>query len=179
MGQLHQLHSSQRYLVTNQTYKSWYNDIELLKSYDRSVGQKIKKINDINMKQCFCVYYTNKVSSPYNSRFSNDTGPIRLEMKYSGVRRNFYQISGIGVWSAVGYRRWTVLDVSTFYATRYIGYRFEQGEHLFVQKIQIHVKSTPKMIYCKVSTCYKLVISVFNYVVLESVKTMYVIIYFL
>ena len=126
-----------------------------------------------------CVYHTNKVSSPYNSRFPNETAPIRLEMKYSGVRRNFYQISGIGVWSVVGYRRSTFLDVSTFYTTRYIGCRFEQREHLFLQKIQIHGKNTPKMIYCKASTCYCLVISVFNYVVLESVKTMYAIIYFL
>jgi hypothetical protein len=43
----------------------------------------------------------------------------------------------------------TVLDVSTFYITLYTYYiecRFEQGENLFPQNIQIHEKSTPRMI---------------------------------
>jgi hypothetical protein len=114
---------------------------------------------------CF-VYYTNKVpvSSLCNSRFPNAPGPIRFEMKYSGVRRNSYQRPGIGTWSAVGYRRWRVFDVSTFYITRYIGCRFEQEKQWVVQKTEIYVKSSPQMIYCKASACYSVVISEFNYV---------------
>jgi len=93
----------------------------------------------------FFVYYTNKVSSPSSKR--NETNQIRDEI-FMGVRRNFYQISGIGAWSAVCYRRWRVFDVTTLYTTRYIVCGFEQGEHLFVQKTQIYVKSTPQMMYC-------------------------------
>ena len=88
-------------------------------------------------------------------RPSNDTRPIQFEMYYSLVRRNFFQMTHrwwvkcIWVLSAVGYRRWTVLDLSTFYITlytHYIGCRFEQGENVFPQNIQIHEKSTPRMI---------------------------------
>jgi len=71
--------------------------------------------------------------------------------------------------SVIGHR--SVISRGLQTMKSYIGCRFEHGEHLFVQKIHIHVKSTPKMIYCKASTCYSLVISVVNYVVLVFVKT--------
>jgi len=67
-------------------------------------------------------------------------------MKYSGVSGGCRGV--ISRWLPT----MNSLDVSTFYITRYIGCRFEQGENVFDHKTQIHVKSTPKMIYCKVST---------------------------
>jgi hypothetical protein len=56
---------------------------------------------------------------------------------------------GIGVGSAMENRcrRRRVLDVPTFYITHYTGCRFEHGENLFAEKIQIHVKTIPNMIF--------------------------------
>jgi len=71
-------------MVTNQAYRSCYNKITLLKSYDRSVGLSVTMFLFIIQKGIKSILL----------HLPNATGPIRLEIKYSQVRQNLYWMSG-------------------------------------------------------------------------------------